>query len=73
MLNNNWTLISVRFMGNKGTHVMGVEQQLEHCLCQNVGNSVPPVVLSVEQSCGIVPNWSILKHAPPVGTRDVKS
>ena len=38
-----------------------------------VGNTVPPVVLSVEQSCSIVPNWSILKHVPPVGTRDVKS
>ena len=73
MLNNNWSLISVRFMGSNGTHVMGVEQQLEHSLCQNVGNTVPPVVLSAEQSCSIVPNCSIGKHAPSVVTRDVNS
>ena len=30
-------------------------------------------ILSVEQSRSIVPNCSIGKHAPPVGTRDVKS
>ena len=39
----------------------------------DVGNTVPPVVLSVEQSCSIVPNCSIGKHAPPVGTKDVNS
>ena len=39
----------------------------------DVGNTVPTVVLSVEQSCSIAPNCSIGNHAPPVGTRDVKS
>ena len=73
MLNKNWSLISVRFMGNNGTHVMEVEQQLEHSLCENVGNTVPPVVFSAEQSCSIGPNCSIGKHAPPVVTRDVSS
>ena len=73
MLINNWSLISVRFMGNNGMHVMGVEQQLKNSLCQNVGNTVPPVVLSAEQSCSIVPNCSVGKHAPPVVTRDVNS
>ena len=39
----------------------------------NVGNTFPPVVLSVEQSCSIVPYCSIGKHAPPVVVRDVNS
>ena len=40
MLHNNWSLISERFMGNKGTHDVSVS---------NVGNTVPHVVLIVEQ------------------------
>ena len=70
MLNNNWTLISVRFMGNKGTHVMRVEQQLASF--SDVGNTVPPVVWCwgrVAQSVGHLTRKSgVLGSKPGLAT-----